>query len=431
MKKKILSIVMTIVIVSLMFGQSYADEAYDALLKTIRENDALLEKSKKEEDKKYQDLVDYMKNLNSDIIKSKEELRQQYEQLLAFVDELNAKLAEDLEYQKAIYKDLMLSKEEFHANIYKVPFSFDTIDSDASDDLKQLIENIKNGLLDYAKVTVDDGFIRYTFFNKTNVKINGKDYLVSEITVYNDNYDIKSFERDLSSMDKSFRTKSELSSPIPSDMKITLNPVNSADGEQITKDLKIKMNWDKAGKLHLIRPKDMTESDWAYVPAVHNMTIGNFSGNEKGDFMPKMIITRGQFATVLGRIAEVDINSYTKPVYNDVSSDKYYAPYTTWAKENDLFYLEDINKFLPEKELTREEMAYILYQYIKTKGIELEDVAFDGFSDEAEISDWAKEAVMFLAKKGVIKGYDGKFDPQATFTREQVAQILYSLREFI
>ncbi len=37
-------------------------------------------------------------------------------------------------------------------NIYRVPFTFDAVDRDAGDDLKQLIENIKNGLLDYVKV---------------------------------------------------------------------------------------------------------------------------------------------------------------------------------------------------------------------------------------------------------------------------------------
>ncbi len=431
MKKKMLSLVMGIVILSVMFVNSYADKAYDDLLNTIRENDELLERTKREEDKKYQELLDYMETINSGIIKSKEELKKQYQDLLDFVNKLNEDLIKDLEYQKAIYDELMILKEEFNAEIYKVPFTFDTLNTDADDDLKQLIEHIRKGILDYAKVTVEDGFIRYTFFHKTNVKINGKDYLVAEITVYNDNYDMESFERDLLNTDNNFRIKSDMSSPIPSSMRITLDPANGTDGERIIKDLKIILNWDKAGKLHLIKPKDMTESDWAFIPVVYNMTIGNFGGNEKGDFMPKKVITRGQFVTVLGNIARVDKNAYKVPTYTDVSSDKYYAPYTTWAKEKELFYLDDLDKFLPEKELTREEMAYVLYQYIKMKGIELEDVDFKGFSDEAEISDWAKEAVMFLAKKGVVGGYDGKFNPKGKFTREQVAQILYSLRAFM
>ncbi len=341
----------------------------------------------------------------------------------------------DLAHLRDLYKILLELKDELMSLIYQVPFSFENT-GDANDQVAQLTENIQNGILEYAKVTVDKGFVRYTFYNKTNVKISGQEYEVGEITLYNDNYDQASFERDMASLKNSryknefsFKTKNFTTDPL--NMKITLNPVGNTSAKPITQDLKVNFNWNKAGKVSLVKPKDMTDSDWAFLPVVHNMTIGNFNGNENGDFMPKMAITRGQFATVLGRIGRADTKLYTVPNYSDVPSDKYYAPYTNWAKENNLFHLEDLDKFLPERDLTREEMAYILYQYIKMKGIELEDVQFAGFEDEAEISDWAKEAVIYLAKKGVIKGSNGKFDPKATFTREQVAQILYNLRGFM
>ncbi len=340
------------------------------------------------------------------------------------------KLIEHLKICLDVLKDLW-------AAIFQVPLEFTFEAGTDNDDLqKELKENIKKGILDYAKVTVTDGFVKYTFYNKTNIKLGGKEYEIGEIIQYNDNPKSKAVKAEIESINsasykKSFTFKYDSNDAIPSNFVIEFYPIGDKSAEPISQKIKLTYDWDKAKRVGFIIPNDVDENRWSFEAIVFNMTIGNFAGNEKGDFMPKMLITRGQFATVLGRIDRVDINSYTKPNFTDVAGDKYYAPYANWSKEKDLFHLEDINQFLPEKDLSREEMAYVLYNYIKMKGIKLDDVDFNGFKDEAEIADWAKEAVLFLAKKGVIAGYDGKFDPKGRFTREQVAQILYNLRGFM
>ncbi len=340
------------------------------------------------------------------------------------------KLIEHLKVWLDVLKDLW-------AAIFQVPVEFTFEAGTDNDDLqKELRENIKKGILDYAKVTVTDGFVKYTFYNKTNIKLDGKEYEIGEMIQYNDNLNSEAVKAEIESINsssykKSFTFKYDSNDMIPSNFVIKFYPIGDKSAEPISQKIKLKYDWDKAKRVGFIIPNDVDKNRWSFEAVVFNMTTGRFSGDGNGAFMPNMPITRGQFATVLGRIGGADTKSYTKPFYNDVPSDKYYAPYANWSKENKLFHLEDINKFLPEKDLSREEMAYILYQYIKMKGIELEDVDFNGFKDEAEISDWAKEAVLFLAKKGVIAGYDGKFDPKGTFTREQVAQILYNLRGFM
>ncbi len=346
----------------------------------------------------------------------------------------NADILDKLIERLKIWLDIL---KDLWAAIFQVPVEFTFEAGTNNDDLnKELKENIKKGILDYAKVTVTDGFVKYTFYNKTNITLGGKEYEIGEIIQYNDNLNSKAVKAEIekinnSSYKKSFSFKYNSNDTIPSDFVIKLYPVGDKNAQPITQKINLNYDWDNAKRIGFIMPNDVAENHWSFEAVVFNMTTGRFSGNEKGDFMPKMVISRGQFATVLGRIGGANTSLYTTPAYSDVSSDKYYAPYTAWAKEKNLFHLEDINKFLPDKDVTREEMAYILYNYIKMKGIELEDASFTGFTDEAEISDWAKEAVLYLAKKGVIKGNNGKFDPKGTFTREQVAQILYQLRGLI
>ena len=62
------------------------------------------------------------------------------------------------------------------------------------------------------------------------------------------------------------------------------------------------------------------------------------------------------------------------------------------------------------------------------KGIDAEDAQEIIFGDEAEISDYALEAVKHLSGAGIINGYeDGTFGPQRTLTRAEAARIIYGV----
>ncbi len=190
-------------------------------------------------------------------------------------------------------------------------------------------------------------------------------------------------------------------------------------------------DWDKAKKVEekqanpatdkKLKVKDVSEKHWAYTAVNFVMQKGYFKGGSDGNFMPNDAITGGQFLTVLGRIADVNVNDY-----KESEDEIYYAPYVKWAKENKLYHIESEN-FMPNKALTREEMAYIMDKFIVLTDKKLEEVVFTGFNDEDIISSWALDSVKAIAKKGVIKGSDGKFNPKDSFTRAEVAQVLFNI----
>lgn len=98
---------------------------------------------------------------------------------------------------------------------------------------------------------------------------------------------------------------------------------------------------------------------------------------------------------------------------------------TAWYKE----YVEkavaaglvegDGGKFNPDATITRQDAAVILYRL----GITAGDTEIS-FADEASVADYAKEAVDTLASAGIINGSDGNFNPANAITRAETAAIL-------
>ena len=77
--------------------------------------------------------------------------------------------------------------------------------------------------------------------------------------------------------------------------------------------------------------------------------------------------------------------------------------------------------------VTRQDMAVMVYRALCKKGYENKNSKLT-FYDADQISDYAKEAVSYLAGKGVISGMgDGRFSPKGNATRAQTAKIIYAV----
>ena len=79
-------------------------------------------------------------------------------------------------------------------------------------------------------------------------------------------------------------------------------------------------------------------------------------------------------------------------------------------------------KFDPDGKITRQDAAVMTYR--AAKAMLKSGNAYVIFNDEAKIADYAKEAVKELASLKVINGYDGNFDPTNNTTRAQAATII-------
>ena len=179
-----------------------------------------------------------------------------------------------------------------------------------------------------------------------------------------------------------------------------------------------------------INPKDY-KGHWAEKAIDYNLSKGyfkNISTNEA--FAPEKATTRAEFVTVLARLAKVDESKYKKAIFKDTDKNAYYNPYIAWAKEEKIVYGTGKDLMSPNKTITREEMATILYRFIKSQKIVIKNVEATKkvYKDEALISLWAKDAVGEMSKYSILQGNNtGDFNPKGLFTRAQLAQVAYVL----
>lgn len=74
-----------------------------------------------------------------------------------------------------------------------------------------------------------------------------------------------------------------------------------------------------------------------------------------------------------------------------------------------------------EATLTREEASVMICRAL---GIETADVMNKSFLDEADISLWSKPYISAMVNKGLLVGFEGKLNPNSPITRAEVVQIL-------
>ena len=176
---------------------------------------------------------------------------------------------------------------------------------------------------------------------------------------------------------------------------------------------------------------DVTEDDWFYDAVRYVYERGLMTGTTATMFSPDTTTTRGMIATILYRIAgEPDVGT-TNP-FTDVTAGEYYTNAVIWAAENGLVTGYGDSRFGPDDEITREQMATILFNYIEMigKGPQGAWMIRLDYADVADISEWAFSAVAFLTIKNIIQGKPGRlFDPQGNATRAEAATILMRFLE--
>jgi hypothetical protein len=180
-------------------------------------------------------------------------------------------------------------------------------------------------------------------------------------------------------------------------------------------------------------PKSFTDisGHWAksYIDFVTEREL--FLGTGNNTFSPDTGMTRAMFATVIGRLYERSYGKITATdagnKFTDADYNAYYGNYVDWAARNSIIDGVGGGKFEPDRMITREEMAVILYRFavfLNTPDIE-SGVSQLSYPDASAISSWAADAARYCQQTGIISGRDGgNFVPKGTATRAEVAVIL-------
>ncbi len=171
------------------------------------------------------------------------------------------------------------------------------------------------------------------------------------------------------------------------------------------------------------------ENHWAKEAINFSLKEKLFEDIVKGDrFEPNKAMTRAEFIAILGRFEKV--NAFTANIsFQDIDLGAYYGKYVNWAKGAGLIHGMDATHFAPNKTISREEMATILYRYKQMKKINFDGQAKQ-FKDQDKLPKWAKEAVKELSKSKILNGMeDGTFQGKKQLSRAEIAQIVFNMNK--
>ena len=162
---------------------------------------------------------------------------------------------------------------------------------------------------------------------------------------------------------------------------------------------------------------DVPSGSWYADAANYVSEKGLMNGTSKNSFSPNAPTTRGMIVTILARVEGVNTNGTP-----------WYAAGQKWAMDNGISDGTNMTG-----EVTREQLAAILYRYAKLKGYDTsKSNKLDSFKDADKVSSWAVEAMQWANAEGLINGKgNSMLDPQGKATRAETAAILMRFMENI
>lgn len=199
--------------------------------------------------------------------------------------------------------------------------------------------------------------------------------------------------------------------------------------EKVTKNFTLYAKWTEKDNGEWKNPfTDVKENDWFYDSVKYAYENDLMKGISNTEFAPDSDVTRAMFVTVIYRMENEPQTG--KCAFTDVESGSYYENAVAWTNENGIVSGISEDCFAPNEPITREQMAAIIYRYAAFKGYDITTSSNTSYTDNDNISDYAKDAVIWAAEKYVMTGNtDGSFAPKANTTRAQTASVFMRMVE--
>jgi hypothetical protein len=166
---------------------------------------------------------------------------------------------------------------------------------------------------------------------------------------------------------------------------------------------------------------DVPIKHWAYVDVCAMAQEGVISGYADGSFKPNAGVTRAEFLKLL-------ITALKLPVQQGESG--FADADASWAKDYvntacRLGFASGLNetRFGVNEAISREQMAVMI-----CKAKSLAPLDADGFTDDAQVSAWARGYIGACAKAKYVSGDDsGAFKPKGILTRAEAAVVMHKI----
>ncbi len=168
------------------------------------------------------------------------------------------------------------------------------------------------------------------------------------------------------------------------------------------------------------------QNHWAkdYIGDLYERSIVN--GNGEGTFSPDSNITRAEFVQILYNMSGATFDGAQS--FRDIAEADWYSKAVSWAVSAGITQGMSEDTFAPSVNITREQMAVMIYRYATLMGADWNITNDSEFADSDAIEDYAKYQVRWAKDKGIIEGRpDGTFGAKDYATRAETAAMLSRL----
>ena len=204
---------------------------------------------------------------------------------------------------------------------------------------------------------------------------------------------------------------------------------------KVTKSITLYAKWTEKGA----EPepstsfKDVAADAWYAEYVSYLAGKGIVNGKTADTFAPDAQITRAEFIKIIAGVAGADVSGKSSSRFSDVASDAWYVPYVAWGVENGIINGTSETTFHPNGNISRQDMATMIKRYTDFAKFTLPtDAAAVNFTDSAQISSYAADAVKAMQQAGIINGKGGNtFVPKDNATRAEACKMLTVLMKMM
>lgn len=215
--------------------------------------------------------------------------------------------------------------------------------------------------------------------------------------------------------------------------KITVGEAEAVEEEEAPEEEPIEPIEEETEETEEVTFTDITEEYKFAEAAIYDLAKrGIIDGMGGGLYAPGNEFTREQFCKIIVVALEYELKEY-EGAFSDIDDDRWSAPYVQAAVDSGLFVGYPDGTFLPEKVITRQEMALVAARAAVAKGL-VEQAKVDKFVmeksdyiDKEDVADWAGNAVAWLEAQDVFAGIAvEKFEPARNVNRAEAALVVFN-----
>ena len=188
-------------------------------------------------------------------------------------------------------------------------------------------------------------------------------------------------------------------------------PMDEAVMSYITEELKGVVTAEKygepQGRITVLEPvfTDVVEGKWYYDAVMTAYEKELMNGVTANTFEPLTAMNRAMLVTMLYRLeGSPAVEGNVSETFTDCKDTAYYANAVLWAFQNEIVTGRGETTFEPLSNLTRQEMAVILYNYMKYKGADEVTEPELSYSDADKVASWATAAVAYCTQTELMNG---------------------------